>query len=212
MAETVAKKINIVGCGPGSPEHLTFAAKQVIEKARVLVGAPHLLALYAGPDQETIAVRTDIEDVLNEVAKYVETGFVVILVSGDPGLWSLARPVIRRFGQKNCEVIPGISSVQLAFARLGLDWQDVRIISAHKEIPKVGPEDLAMFKGIMILSGHKNAQSWIGDLALALGREYQIVVFQDLSLETERIQVIAMEEFTKMVLSTRTLVLLLRAC
>ena len=60
---------------------------------------------------------------------------VAVLVSGDPGLYSLAQNVVRRFGREHCEVVPAVSSVQVAFARLGLDWADARILSAHGRTP-----------------------------------------------------------------------------
>jgi precorrin-6y C5,15-methyltransferase (decarboxylating) CbiE subunit len=210
MADAQPHKLTIVGCGPGSPDYLTEAGRRAIAGAAVLAGSARLLDLYATASQERIRVGSDVEGVLEVIASKRERGKVVVLVSGDPGLCSLARPVLRRFGRDACEVLPGVSSVQLAFARLGLDWQDARIVSAHKGIPDITPEDLAGYGTVAILAGHRTSQGWIADMAASLGNERSLVVCEDLSLETERIRRVPVGEFRRLDLSTRTIVLLMR--
>ena len=112
----------IAGCGPGAVDYVTPVVLRAVERADVLVGASRLLDLFPSCRGEKIAVGADIEKVLNEIEAHRCNKRVVILVTGDPGLCSLARPVLSRFGPEACEVIPGISSVQVAFARIGLDW------------------------------------------------------------------------------------------
>jgi precorrin-6B methylase 1 len=96
-------RILIVGCGPGSPDYLTPAARRAAEGADVLVGAAHLLELFPGARAERIAVTGEIDSLLDEVAARCILGRVAVLVTGDPGLYSLARPVLSRFGREMCE-------------------------------------------------------------------------------------------------------------
>ncbi len=56
---------------------------------------------------------------------------VVVLVSGDPGFYSLLTYLRRYFSAEELEVIPGVSSVQVAFARLAEPWQDAVFFSTH---------------------------------------------------------------------------------
>lgn len=210
MAKTQSHKLTIVGCGPGSPDYLTKAGRRAIGNATVLVGSPSLLDLYATPDHEQIRFGADISSVLEAIASRCENDRIAILVSGDPGLCSLAQPVLRRFGRNAFEVVPGISSVQLAFARLGLDWLDARIVSAHKSIPDLTPEDLAVSGNIAILAGHQQSQRWIADLADAFGNKRFLVVCEDLSLQTEKIHRVSVSEFRQLRISTRSVVLLLK--
>jgi precorrin-6y C5,15-methyltransferase (decarboxylating) CbiE subunit len=210
MAATGSGKLMIVGCGPGSPDYLTEAGRCAIRSAQVLVGSPRLLASYATPAHEQVPVGADIDAALDAVAARREQGGIAILVTGDPGLASLAGPVLRRFGRDSCEVIPGVSSVQLAFARLGLDWSEARIVSAHKGIPELVPADLAAFGSIAVLPGHPRSRQWIGDLAEAFGNERFLVVCEELSLPGERIRSVSAAEFRSLELSSRTVVLLLK--
>ncbi len=127
--------ITIVGCGPGALDHLPPVAHRAIAEADVLVGASRLLDLFPTMTAERIVVGANIPKLLDQMAPHVSQANIAVLVTGDPGVCSLAQPVIQRFGRENCRVIPGISSVQVAFARLGLDWFGARLLSAHARIP-----------------------------------------------------------------------------
>lgn len=58
-------------------------------------------------------------------------GPVVVLASGDPGFFGIVRLLRERFGNEDLRVLPGVSSVALAFARAGLPWDDAVTVSAH---------------------------------------------------------------------------------
>ncbi len=208
------KKITIVGCGPGSASFLTEAARRAIAEASILAGAPHLLEMFATPVHERICFGgdsgLDLECLLSAVSERSGEKRTAVLVSGDPGISSLARPVLKKFGKDACEVIPGISSVQLAFARLGLDWTDARILSAHHGVPDISPETLSEFGIVAILGGHRRARDWIADLADNIGGGRVLVVCQDLSRFGERIERVPTAEFRLLSLSTRTIVLIIK--
>lgn len=214
MAMEEQKKIIIIGCGPGSASFLTEAGRQAISGASVLAGAPHLLEAFASPAHERICFGGDggfdLEGLLSAVEQRSRKEQVAVLVSGDPGIGSLARPVLQRFGKDACEVIPGISSVQLAFARLGLDWTDSRIVSAHREIPDLSAGALSAFGVVVILGGHRRAREWIADIAEDLGEDRVLLVCQDLSLPEEKIEKVSVSAFRRLSLSTRTIVLILK--
>ena len=205
----MSKQLMIIGCGPGAVEYMTEAGRKGIALADVLAGSAHLLKLYAPEGKMRLPIASDIEGALEAVDIYLKDGKrVAVLVSGDPGLCSLATPVIRRFGKEACEVIPGISSVQLLFARLGLDWMDARIVSAHKSLPTLSVEELESVKTLVILCGHHVSQQWVIELYLSLGQGRKLIVCQDLSLPTERIDEVDGEIFSKMELSSRTIVVI----
>ena len=71
----------------------------------------------------------------NEIIPYVKRNRnkkkIAILVSGDPGLYSFLHKISAVLKKKEYEVIPGISAMQLAFAKIGQSWQEAKIISLH---------------------------------------------------------------------------------
>jgi cobalt-precorrin-7 (C5)-methyltransferase len=111
-------KIIVIGIGPGSPDYLPPIASLAIARASVLVGSARALAAFAPAGSETYTLGKDIAAALAFIAGRLAASDVAVLVSGDPGFYSLLTALRREFGPDRLEVIPGVSSVQLAFARL----------------------------------------------------------------------------------------------
>jgi cobalt-precorrin-7 (C5)-methyltransferase len=188
-------RIQIVGCGPGSPRYLTVAARQAVTGADVLVGSARLLGLFSDHPGRRVVSGADIPALLDEVARERAAGrSVAILVSGDPGLFSLGAKVVRRFGREHCHIVPGISSVQVAFARLGLDWADARILSAHARLPQVNAEELRRHDKIAILTGSRDAVRWAAQLAEALRSSHESFLCENLTLDDERVRPVTPDE------------------
>ncbi len=210
MAAVKQHPIIIAGCGPGSPDFLAPTVRRAVEGAEVLVGARRLLDLFPESAAEKIAVGADVEQALRAIDERRSDKKIVVLVTGDPGLCSLARPVVDRFGRDACLVIPGVSSVQAAFARLGLDWTDARIIDAHREDPAAVPEGLRGVAKIAVLAGRQEAFRWVAGLAEAVGEGYRIYACEDLTLPGERVREVGKKDLDVLRFSPRCVVLFLR--
>lgn len=204
------KPIDIVGCGPGGSDYLTTVAHQAVKAAEVLVGADHLLALFPDSRGEKIAVRGTMGDVLDQLEP-LRKKQICVLVSGDSGLFSLAQLVIRRFGRDNCRVIPGVSSVQVAFSRLALSWSSALFISAHGRLPKETTADLKCYDRIALLAGDNTAINWTADRLDELGDKYLVASCENLTLEDENIrQFDSGEQLRQSDFPSRTILLLLK--
>ena len=122
----------MVGVGPGDASFLTPAAGEAVAAAQVLVGAPRHLEALAGSGQETFPLAGDLAGAAEFIRGRVAAGrAVAVLATGDPGLFGILAFLRRRFSATELLVIPGVSAVQLAFARLALPWQDAVVVSAH---------------------------------------------------------------------------------
>ena len=202
--------ITIVGCGPGSPEYLTAIAHDVVAKAEVLVGAEHLLQLFPNNACQQLVVQGKMATVLDQLEPLLNKQ-ICILVSGDSGLFSLAQLVIKRFGREHCKVIPGISSVQLAFARLALSWSSALIISAHGRTPQQTTAELATYDRIALLAGDRDAIVWTADRLTELGGDYLVVSCENLTLTDEAIRTFENGETLRQAsFPSRTILLLLK--
>ena len=124
-------KISLVGLGPGSPEHLTPAARQAILDAETVIGYATYLKLIepllAG--KEVIKKpMTEESDRAIEALDRARAGKKVALVSsGDPGVYGMAGPayeVLFEAGwtgeaEFDVEVIPGASALNSCAALVG---------------------------------------------------------------------------------------------
>jgi cobalt-precorrin-7 (C5)-methyltransferase len=182
------KSIWIIGCGPGSREYVTPQARKMVGEADVLVGASRLLDLFPETAAERIPVKSHIEGLLDQLEDLLPDKRIVVLVTGDPGLLSLAKPVIARFGRDCCRVMAGVSSLQAAFAALGLDWHDALVVDAHGGLPQINDSALAQASKIAVFAGKKESFTWMASLAELLGEAFRIFLCADLTLPTEIIR------------------------
>jgi cobalt-precorrin-7 (C5)-methyltransferase len=204
------QSISIVGCGPGSLDYLTPAALRAIEEAEVLVGAKRLLDLFPSSRAERIVVSAEIGEVLDHIAARADRQRIAVLVTGDPGLFSLAKPVIERFGRARCRVIPGISSIQTAFARIGVDWADAGIISIHKEYP-ANYAQLTDLDKIAVFCGREGATKWIADHLLRdRPRDRRIFVCQNLTMDDEQVREVNSADLTTLDTAPSTIVVIIK--
>lgn len=204
------QSISIVGCGPGSLDYLTPASLRAIERAEVLVGAKRLLDLFPSSTAERIVVSAEIGEVLDHIAMRADRQRIAVLVTGDPGLFSLAKPVIERFGRTRCRVIPGVSSVQTAFARIGVDWADARIISIHKEYP-VNYAQLTDADKVAVFCGRGGSTKWIADHLLGdRPRDSRIFVCQNLTMDNEQVREVDSADLTTLDAAPSTIVLIIK--
>lgn len=126
-------KLYLVGTGPGSSDYLTEAAIKASESVDVLVGSQRALDLFPGFSGETLLLKArNMDEMMKKSVSLVEDGKnVAILSTGDPGFSGVLKPIMNIRDDLDLEVVPGISSLQLAAARLQISWDDVNLITLH---------------------------------------------------------------------------------
>ncbi len=145
-------RIRVIGVGPGTLDYLTPAAQRALACARVLVAGQRHLTYLARDEQKTFVIKNNLAAMVDFIRAHREEG-VAVLASGDPGLYGILNYLRRHFTPEELEVIPGISSVQLAFARLAMPWHDALILSAHGR-PAAALVNLMRYQGkVALLTG-----------------------------------------------------------
>lgn len=183
-------KIIVAGIGPGNPAYMLPEALRAIREARVLVGGRRALAQFAGSGgQEQFAIGRDIPAVLSFIRQKLSNADVVVMVSGDPGYYSLLDALRREFSAAMIQVIPGISSIQLAFARLALPWHDADLWSFHGRVPEEGRLAYTPGRVAGMLTDGTYDSHRIPRLLLAKGwpKETGLVICSRLSYEDEAV-------------------------
>lgn len=117
-------KIRIIGIGDDGVEGLTSQAREAISSADALVGSSFLLnKVNIGPDQR-IEAGNDLEALGKRLIELAANQKIVMLASGDPLFYGTARFLCDSLGKEHFEVVPHVSSMQLAFARVMESWDD----------------------------------------------------------------------------------------
>ena len=188
-------KIIVAGIGPGNKSYATPAALEKIQAAKFLVGRKRALADFSNQSQETFAITSDLISVKNFIAEKILLDNVVVMVSGDPGYFSLLTFLKKNFATE-IEVIPSISAMQLAFAKLSLTWENATLSSFHGRRP--ADEDLKFEVGkvLGLLTDAEFNSVTISKILLNLGWEKNsnIAILSKLSYPEEKIIVTTLEQ------------------
>ena len=162
-------KIIVAGIGPGSADYISPAALKAIKSAKILVGGKRALSYFANQEQISCPITGDILSVVNFIKENISTSDIVVMASGDPGYYSILDVLRREFSTNMIRVIPSISSMQLAFARLSLPWHNASLLSFHGRRPS--DEELQFRKDKiigMLTDGNYNSHT-IPEILINLG-------------------------------------------
>lgn len=156
-------QISVVGLSGGEP--VGKSALRALENADLVVGGLRHLD-FLRPTCRSLAIKGDLLEILDEIDS--ESGSVCVVSSGDPGFFGMVRSLAERFGPTRLDVYPAPSSVSLAFARLGLAWDDAVVVSAHGRSLEDGVAILANVQKGAVFTSPTNPPEAIGKALIDL--------------------------------------------
>ncbi|MFH1859559.1 MAG: precorrin-2 C(20)-methyltransferase [bacterium] len=167
-------KIYLIGIGY---KPLDKRAKEIIaDSTRIILPSKRLLEVFKGYQEfERIKERVIVIDV-DKIIGVINSDFlcqpssiITILCSGDPLFFGIGRRIIKAFGRDMIEVLPDLSSIQVAFSRIREMWDDAFLMSLHgvSDPKRLGygirdiPSFLMKYNKMAILTDRENTPSAI---------------------------------------------------
>ncbi len=181
-------KITIIGIGDDGLEGLTRQAKETIKNAGTVMGSSGLLKKIAESEaQQRIILSADLEQVALLVEQPTPVP-VVLLASGDPLFYGTARFLCERFGKERFDVLPHVSSMQLAFARVKESWDEAYLTNlATQNLDRV-VERIRSAEKVGVFTSDEVTPSALAGALLAKGIEYfSVYVCENLGSRDERV-------------------------
>ncbi|WP_069472091.1 bifunctional cobalt-precorrin-7 (C(5))-methyltransferase/cobalt-precorrin-6B (C(15))-methyltransferase [Candidatus Marithrix sp. Canyon 246] len=128
-------KCQIIGILEDGPQSLSQQAIDYLKTADLLIGSPRFIDAVQGLLKDEVK-KQDFTGKIMQVPNWVQTALeqnkqVVVLATGDPLCHGIGSFIVKKLGIENCNVLPNITMFQVAFSRLGLAWQAVKISSIH---------------------------------------------------------------------------------
>jgi cobalt-precorrin-7 (C5)-methyltransferase len=123
-----------VGVGPGSPDYITKIVEAIIHSSDIVVGYKYTLKtieeLLLGKEVYEITMQTQ-EEVYQKVQKNLGKKILVVPFTGDVNFSEseVVDRLIEIFG--NIQIVPGISSIQVAASRAKVPLDKSKIITMH---------------------------------------------------------------------------------
>jgi precorrin-6Y C5,15-methyltransferase (decarboxylating) len=196
----------VIGVLDDGVASLNATALAYLRHADVVIGGARTLALLAR-ELKPGAVRHDLTGQLKAVPEWVRAARAdhqscVVLATGDPLCHGIAPYLAQHLCVQALDILPNLSTLQLACARIGLAWQDARIVSVHAKdagewargsTPEHGLYGLAQalrrHARLLVLTSPDNAPDRIARLLLAegLGDEFHMAVAENLLQPDERV-------------------------
>jgi precorrin-6Y C5,15-methyltransferase (decarboxylating) len=187
----VRERIAVVGVCGGEP--VGKEARAAIDAASLVAGAARHLRTLTPIGARTLPIDGPLTDVLDALER--ERGGVCVLASGDPGFFGIVRVLAERFGPDRLDVHPAPSSVSLAFARLGLPWDDVAVISAHGRPLDEAARRAVRYPKAAVLVAPETPPEALGRELRSLGASHaRAAVCSRLGEPDERLDVVTLEE------------------
>ena len=221
----------IIGVLDDGAASLSATALAHIRNADVLIGGTRTLALlasYAKPG----AVQHDLTGTMKQLPGWIAQAReadqrCVVLATGDPLCHGIAPYLAQQLCIGALEILPNLSTLQLACARIGLAWQEAKIVSVHGKdagewqagsLPGHGLYALAQavraHDRLLLLTSPANTPARIARLLLAegLGEDFQLAVAENLLQPGERVHAqLTPAEAATMVFAPLNVVLLWRS-
>lgn len=127
-------RIYAVGVGPGSPKYVTKIVEDVIKNSHVIVGYKYTLQtiehLLSGKKVYEITMN-DQEEIYQKIKKELGDRSLVVPFTGDVNFSEseVVDRLIEIFG--GVEIIPGISSIQVAASKAQVPLDKSKVITMH---------------------------------------------------------------------------------
>lgn len=196
----------VIGVLDDGVASLSQTALAHVRQADVVIGGARTLALFQ-PEFKPGAQCQDLTGALSAVPQWVRDAreaaqSCVVLATGDPLCHGIAPYLAQHLCVDALDILPNLSTLQLACARIGLAWQDARIVSVHArdagEWQRGSPPTHGLYKlaqalrahdRLLVLTSPDNGPARIARLLLAEGldEDIQMAVAENLLQADERV-------------------------
>ena len=140
-------KIYVVGIGY---KPLDKKARKIVLNSDIILASGRLFEVFKGYEvfeevKDKVKAINNVDETINFIKAQIEIqsnpplppftkvghGGIVLLASGDPLFFGIGRRAVKEFGKEAVEILPDLSSLQMAFSRIKEPWDDAFLISLH---------------------------------------------------------------------------------
>jgi precorrin-6Y C5,15-methyltransferase (decarboxylating) len=181
-------KIYIVGVGSDGLAGLTARARDLLAQADLILGSDHALNLVAELGAQRFRVGPDPQEALRLLESNLGRKRMAVVASGDPLFYGVARYLCDRLGKDRFEVLPHVSSMQLAFARVKETWEEAYLTNLATHPLETVLDRIRVADTVGLFTSEKEDPPKIARELLARGLDYfRAYVCENLGAPDERV-------------------------
>jgi precorrin-6Y C5,15-methyltransferase (decarboxylating) len=189
-------RIYVIGIGVFEDD-LTPRVKKKIETFRFIAGGTRYLKRLAPASAQWIPLTKDLKDAMAHIKEALQIDNVGVLASGDPLFFGIGQRLLQEFEKEYLVFYPNITTVQAAFSRLKMPWQNAITVSLHgREFSQLmhallWPED----RPIAVFTDPVNSPAEIGSWLVENGLEnLTVYVLEELGGSNEHVWQLSAKE------------------
>ncbi|WP_211358270.1 precorrin-6y C5,15-methyltransferase (decarboxylating) subunit CbiE [Amycolatopsis cihanbeyliensis] len=165
----VVEKVTVVGIGADGWAGLPEPSRAAIDAAEVLLGGARQLELVPDRGAEKVRWPSPLLPNLDATLAAHAGRRVCVLASGDPMLSGIGGTLARRLGADRLRILPGVSSVALARARLGWSAEETEVVSVVGRAVHRLARVLAPGRRVLVLSEGSATPAEVAELLTERG-------------------------------------------
>lgn len=178
----MTQPMKLIGIGDSGKASLLPIYERWIYESERLVGGERHLSFFPDYAGEKVVIKGGVAPLIERLLN--EPKQTVILASGDPLCFGIGTLLAR---QMKIEIYPNLSSIQLAFARMGESWHDAYITSVHGRQVKGLAQRIDGKAKVALLTDQDNHPGRIASYLKSFGMtEYRAFIAENLGSEEER--------------------------
>jgi precorrin-6Y C5,15-methyltransferase (decarboxylating) len=204
-------KIYIVGIGSDGLAGLTARARELLTSADMVLGSDDSLSWLPELAAELYRIGPDLPEIVRLLESQLGRKRMVIVASGDPLFYGVARYLCDRLGKDNFEVLPHVSSMQLAFARVKESWEEAYLTNLATHPLETVLDRIRTAETVGLFPSEEEDPPAIACQLLARGLDYfRAYVCENLGAPDERVTQGELVEIQEMVFSPLSVMILKR--
>ena len=205
------QRIYIIGVGPDGVSGLTTRARELLASAEVVFGSEQALALVPELRAERRVLGGDLQEAVNALGAVLGHKRAAVLAAGDPLFYGVARYLCDRLGPDHFEVLPHVSSMQMAFARVKQTWDDAYLTDLQTHPLETVLDRVRTAETVGLFPGETEGPAVVARQLLARGLDYfRAYVCENLGGRDERVTQGELSEIQDMEFSPLSVLILKR--
>jgi len=207
---TEPKKVHIVGISDDGLQGLTSVARECLADADMVIGESGLLSQVADSTADSWDPEGELDLVVDRIANHPQQQ-IVLLASGDPLFYGMARYLCERLGKERFEVLPHVSSMQMAFARIKESWDEAYLTNLASQSVDMVAERIRTAEKVGIFTTEGSPPGAVAKACLDRKIDYfTAYVCENLGSPDERVTFGELEEIAGQEFSSLNVMILIR--
>lgn len=188
MGDPLKEKVRIVGVGPEGILSMSLKAMRAIQDADILFGSERILGFFPNHDAKKVPIQSDLREVVETIRSNLGRLQMAVLAAGDPNFFGIAPELVAQLGKGAVEILPNVSAMQLAFARIKEGWEDAYFGSVRGRPIEAIIEPVRLAGKAGLLTDARNHPAAVAQMLLQRGIEGRTVyVFEETGSGEERL-------------------------